>query len=48
MPAQTLVEMAVQTTKDVKECSETLAENQSIQNHLLVQRDEFLNYFIKG
>ena len=48
MPAQTLVEMAVQSTKDVSECSDTLGENQSIQNHLLVQRDEFLNYFIKG
>ena len=36
MPAQTLVEMAVQTTKDVSECSDTLTENQSIQNHLLV------------
>jgi hypothetical protein len=25
-----------------------LAENQSIQNHLLIQRDEFLNYYVKS
>lgn len=48
MPVQQIVDIALGTTKDVTECSDTLAENQSIQNHLLVQRDEFLNYFIKG
>lgn len=25
-----------------------MAENQSIQNHLLIQRDEFLNYYVKS
>jgi len=25
-----------------------IAENQSINNHLVLQRDEFLNYYIKG
>ena len=25
-----------------------IAENQSISNHLILQRDEFLNYYIKG
>ncbi len=32
----------------MEDCGDTIAENQSIQNHLLIQRDEFLNYYVKS
>jgi hypothetical protein len=32
----------------LQECGESITENQSINNHLVLQRDEFLNYYIKG
>lgn len=38
----------MKTTEELKECSEQISENQSINNHLVLQRDEFLNYYIKG
>ena len=43
-----LKEIALLTTKKVDQCSDQLYENQSISNHLMVQRDEFLNYYIKS
>ena len=43
-----LVEIAIKASKQVAECGETMAEDQSIQNHLLIQRDEFLNYYVKS
>jgi hypothetical protein len=43
-----LQDIGIKTTKTVGDCSDTLAENQSIQNHLLIQRDEFLNYYVKS
>ena len=38
----------MKTTKQVTECGDQIAENQSIQNHLLIQRDEFLGYYVKS
>ena len=43
-----LKEIGVRTTRNVADCGDTLAENQSIQNHLLIQRDEFLNFYVKS
>lgn len=40
--------MAVRSTQQVAKCSDQLAENQQISNHLMIQRDEFLNYYIKS
>lgn len=40
--------LAWKTTEELKQCSEMIAENQAINNHLILQRDEFLNYYIKG
>lgn len=40
--------LAWRTTEELKECSEQIGENQAINNHLVLQRDEFLNYYIKG
>jgi len=48
LPRETLVEIGIRSTQQVGKCSEQLAENQSISNHLVLQRDEFLNYYIKG
>lgn len=36
------------TTRKVGDCAEHLYENQSVANHLMIQRDEFLNYYIKS
>lgn len=36
------------TSKELDECHGQIGENQSINNHLVLQRDEFLNYYIKG
>lgn len=44
----TIVQLGIRTTKDLDECGDQIAENSSIQNHLMMQRDEFLNYYIKG
>jgi septal ring factor EnvC (AmiA/AmiB activator) len=38
----------MKTSKELDDCREQIAENQSINNHLVLQRDEFLNYYIKG
>jgi hypothetical protein len=43
-----LKEISLLTTKKIEQCSDQLYENQSISNHLMVQRDEFLNYYIKS
>jgi len=43
-----LKEISLLTTKKIDQCSDQLYENQSISNHLMVQRDEFLNYYIKS
>ena len=48
LPYNHLQTIGINTTKMVGDCSDTLAENQSIQNHLLIQRDEFLNYYVKS
>jgi len=48
MPYNTIKELGLKTTKELDECSDQIAENQSINNHLVLQRDEFLNYYIKG
>lgn len=48
MPTETLVQLAIRTTKDLDECGDSIGENAAIQNHLMMQRDEFLNYYIKG
>lgn len=45
---KTLEQIGLKTTEELKECSDQIAENQSINNHLVLQRDEFLNYYIKG
>ena len=45
---ENLVDLAVRSTAQVGKCSEQLAENQAISNHLMIQRDEFLNYYIKS
>ena len=38
----------MKTSHELDDCREQIAENQSINNHLVLQRDEFLNYYIKG
>ena len=43
-----LTEIGLMTTKKVGSCAEHLYENQSVANHLMIQRDEFLNYYIKS
>jgi hypothetical protein len=43
-----LTEIGLMTTRKVGDCAEHLYENQSIANHLMIQRDEFLNYYIKS
>lgn len=43
-----LADLGLKASKQVAECGDTMAENQSIQNHLLIQRDEFLNYYVKS
>jgi len=43
-----LVDLGIKASKQVADCGDTMAENQSIQNHLLIQRDEFLNYYVKS
>ena len=48
LPTETLVDLAVRSTQQVAKCSDQLAENQQISNHLMIQRDEFLNYYIKS
>jgi hypothetical protein len=48
LPIETIVQLAIRTTKDLDECGDQIAENSAIQNHLMMQRDEFLNYYIKG
>ena len=48
LPVDTIVQLGIRTTKDLDECGDQIAENSSIQNHLMMQRDEFLNYYIKG
>lgn len=48
MDYKTLEAIGLRTTHTLKECSENIGENQSINNHLVLQRDEFLNYYIKG
>ena len=48
LPASTLVQLGIRTTKDLDECGDSIGENSAIQNHLMMQRDEFLNYYIKG
>jgi len=48
LPYETLKKLGYKTTKQVEDCGDTIAENQSIQNHLLIQRDEFLNYYVKS
>lgn len=48
LPVNTLIKLAANTTLEVQNCGDNLAENNSIQNHLMMQRDEFLNYYIKG
>ena len=40
--------LAWRTTEELKECGDQIGENQAINNHLILQRDEFLNYYIKG
>ena len=48
LPAETLVQLGIRTTKDLDDCGDSISENSAIQNHLMMQRDEFLNYYIKG
>lgn len=48
LPLETLIDLGVRSTNQVAKCSEQLHENQSISNHLMIQRDEFLNYYIKS
>ena len=43
-----LTEIGLMTTRKVGDCAEHLYENQSVANHLMIQRDEFLNYYIKS
>jgi hypothetical protein len=45
---ETVSNLAMKTSKELDDCREQIAENQSINNHLVLQRDEFLNYYIKG
>jgi|LauGreDrversion4_2_1035121.scaffolds.fasta_scaffold376700_2 hypothetical protein len=45
---QTLKEIGVKTSFQVNKAADELAENNSIANHLQLQRDEFLNFFIKS
>ena len=48
MPIDTVINLAIKSTKELGEAGDMIAENQSITNHLVLQRDEFLNYYIKG
>jgi len=36
LPAETLVDLAVRSTQQVAKCSDNLAENQQISNHLMI------------
>lgn len=38
----------MKTTAQVTACGDQLEENQAVQNHLLIQRDEFLNFYVKS
>jgi len=48
LPVNSLINLGLKTTDELQECGDSIAENQSINNHLVMQRDEFLNYYIKG
>lgn len=48
LPLTTVLKLGLKTTEELKEVTEQLEENNEITNHLKMQRDEFLNYYIKG
>jgi len=48
LPYQALKDIGVRTSFQVNKVADELAENNSIANHLQLQRDEFLNFFIKS
>jgi hypothetical protein len=48
LPTKTITDLGLKTSKELDDCHEQINENNSINNHLVLQRDEFLNYYIKG
>jgi hypothetical protein len=48
MQYKELMELSDKTADHVGQWAQEIEENQAIQDHLLVQRDEFLNFYVKA